>query len=61
MSERARFKQADLTRAVKAAEKAGMLIGGCKIEPDGTITVLAASPGGMPANDRNPLDRLHHG
>ena len=57
----ARFTQADLTRAVTAMRKAGCLIAGAKIEPDGTITVLTAAPGGIPANDRNPLDRLLNG
>lgn len=57
----ARFTQADVTRAVNAMRKAGVLVGGAKIEPDGTIVVLAAEPEYMPASYRNPLDRLHHG
>jgi hypothetical protein len=58
MTRAARFTQADLIRAIDAARKAGLLVGGAKIEPDGTIVVLAAPPGGIPANDRNPLDRV---
>lgn len=55
-----RFSQADLTRAIKGVEKAGLRVSGARIEPGGTIVVLTA------ANDEtngrpNPLDRLHHG
>lgn len=61
MTKPVRFSQADLIRAMKAAEKAGLSVGGAKIEPDGTIVVLIAPPGGIPANDINPLDRLLNG
>lgn len=60
MTKAARFTQADLIRAIEGMKKAGLLVGGAKIEPDGTIVVLTAAPGGIPANDHlNPLDRLH--
>lgn len=39
-------------------EESGLSIGGARIEPDGTIVVLATGPGAIPANDRNPLDRV---
>lgn len=55
MSARAAFKQADLTRAAKALEKAGLQVAGAKIQPDGTIIVLT---GKSVANDINPLDRV---
>jgi hypothetical protein len=59
MTRPARFSQSDLTRAVKALEKAGMSVAGAKINPDGTITVLTGEP--QAANDRlNPLDRVLH-
>lgn len=58
---RSRFTQSDLCRAIEGVKKAGLCVGGAKIEPDGTIVVLIAPPGGIPANDINPLDRLHHG
>jgi hypothetical protein len=61
MTRVARFSSADLTRAINAVRKAGVLVAGAKIEPDGTIVVLALGNGAIPANDRNPLDRLHHG
>jgi hypothetical protein len=36
-----RFKQADLERAVKACEKAGVRIGRVRIEPNGAIEIVA--------------------
>jgi hypothetical protein len=59
MTRPARFSTADVTRAVKAMRKAGCSVTGAKIEPDGSILVLTDVA--RPANDRNPLDRLHHG
>jgi hypothetical protein len=58
MSRPARFTQAELVRAIEAVQKAGLLVGGAKIEPDGTIVVLTVASGGIAANDRNPLDRV---
>jgi hypothetical protein len=57
MTRPARFRESDLTRAVKAVEKVGLKIAGVEVDPDGTIRVLTGS---TVANDRrNPLDRLH--
>lgn len=57
MTKAARFSQADLTRAVKACEKAGVQVAGYEIAPDGTIRILTGRPGA--ANDvGNPLDRI---
>jgi hypothetical protein len=39
MSKPARFSQADLLRAMKAAEKAGYRVAGYEIKPDGAIRV----------------------
>lgn len=59
MTRAVRFSQADLTRAVKAIEAAGVSVAGAKINPDGSITVLTGEPSA--ANDRlNPLDRVLH-
>ncbi len=35
------FKEADVTRAVKAARKAGLEIAGVKVSRDGDIVILA--------------------
>jgi hypothetical protein len=53
---RAPFKQADATRALRAAIAAGLKPSGCTIAPDGSIKVdfedtVANGP-------RNPLDRV---
>jgi len=37
----ARFKQADLTRAVRGAQKAGMRVGRVEIDPNGRIVILS--------------------
>lgn len=60
MTRAARFSQADVTRAVKAVERAGLQVAGAKISPDGSIVVLTGE--GLPANDiGNPLERHLHG
>jgi hypothetical protein len=60
MTRPARFSQADLTRAVKACEKAGLCIAGVEISPAGAIRVLTSA--GEAANDReNPLERHLNG
>lgn len=51
MTRAARFSQADLTRAVKAAEKAGMCVARIRIAPDGSIEVIAGQP--EPADNTN--------
>lgn len=57
MTKPVRFSQADITRAIKGFEKAGLCVAGAKILPDGSITLLTGNP--EAANDRgNPLDRL---
>lgn len=61
MTARARFSATDLTRAVKAAEKAGLCVAGYEIDPDGTIRILTGLPNA--ANDRrsNKLERYLNG
>lgn len=46
MTEQARFKQSDVTRAVKGVEAAGLEVKKIEIEPDGTITIFAGNSGG---------------
>lgn len=40
----AKFKQADVTRAVRAAVKAGIEVRSVEIAADGKISIVAASP-----------------
>jgi hypothetical protein len=44
VSRGARFSQADLTRAIKAFEKAGLCVARARVSPDGSIEVVAGSP-----------------
>lgn len=55
MTPRARFKQADVTKALKAAAAAGFKASGFKVEPTGAIVVML---GGAPAKAAtgNPWD-----
>lgn len=55
----ARFSQADLTRAVKAAEKLGYRVAGWEIKPDGTIRVEFGDV--EPANDWREGSPLYEG
>ena len=56
MTHAARFKQADATRALRAAVKAGLKPSECVIAPDGAIRLVF---GDAPAaGAANPLDRL---
>lgn len=38
------FKERDLRRAVRAADKEGLIVSGFEIEPDGTIRIHMAPP-----------------
>ena len=40
----ATFTEADVKRAIKATQAAGMSVGSVKIEPDGTIHIVVAEP-----------------
>ena len=48
------FKEADFTRAVKAARKAGLEIAGVKVSREGDITIVAGKP--SEANDAREAD-----
>jgi hypothetical protein len=54
----ARFTSADLTRALRSVDKAGMRGAVIELTPDGKILILTSAQAA--ANDvrRNPLDRV---
>jgi hypothetical protein len=51
------FRQADITRAVRAVTKAGISIARVEVDKTGKIVVVAGEPGKNPtAADRNEWD-----
>lgn len=54
-SRAARFKQADLTRALRAAVAAGMKPSGYRIDVAGDIIVTFGGDGGSPVNSFDAL------
>ncbi len=52
----ARFRQADLVRALKGAQKAELSIAYVRIEPDGTILIVPGAPEQMSHSVPNPWD-----
>lgn len=52
----ARFRKADVTRAVRAVLAAGVIPGGCRIEPNGTILVLIENATSVRRATGNPWD-----
>lgn len=52
----ARFKQADATRALRAAVQAGLKPSGYKIDPSGAIVVMFGD--GAPSRSENPWDEV---
>lgn len=54
MNAPARFKEADVVRAVRGATKAGMRVGRVEIDPNGKIVILSESI--APAVERNEWD-----
>ena len=45
------FRQLDITRALKGAEKAGFSVGRAEIGPDGKIVLVAKGAAIVPEND----------
>jgi len=56
MTRRANFRQADATRAFRAAVEAGLQPKSCTFGPDGSIKVEFADAAGV--DHHNPLDRV---
>lgn len=53
---RAPFRQADLRRALKGAQEAGMAVARIEIGPDGRIAIIAGMEASEPADGVNPWD-----
>ena len=56
VSRAGKFRQIDVARALKAAQKAKLQIAAVRIEPDGTILVIPGIPEAVPSSERNPWD-----
>lgn len=57
MTKRVGFKQADLTRALKAVMESGLEVHSVTIPPEGGFWIDCKDPG--PSRRPNTLDRLH--
>jgi hypothetical protein len=50
------FRERDLTRAIRAAAKAGVPFSGVKVDRDGSIVILIGTPSSpAPANDNHTV------
>jgi hypothetical protein len=56
---RARFSQADLTRALRSVRAAEMVGAVVELTPDGKIVILTQERAAANDRRRNSLDRLH--
>ena len=54
---RAGFRQADLTRAIKAATRAGLQVVTARISRDGCIELAFGTANGVHCSGANPWDR----
>jgi len=52
----ARFTEADVQRAIKAAQKAKLPLAAVRIQPDGTILIVPGQPESMQPSATNPWD-----
>lgn len=52
----AKFTEADVARALKAATRAGVQIALVRIMPDGSILLVPGTPGSVPMSNGNPWD-----
>lgn len=56
LPKRASFKQADVTRAVKGCERAGLRVGRVEIDQSGKIIIMSENV--APKTDANPWDEV---
>ena len=56
MSSAARFKQIDVSRAVRGVEAAGIRVGSVQIDPNGRIVILSAAS--VPLQGANSWDEV---
>jgi hypothetical protein len=59
MTRPARFKQSDITRAIKGAQTAGFEPSGIEVGPDGRISIIFNSEGSTSRKSGNPWDGAH--
>lgn len=52
----ARFTEADVQRALKAAQKVKLPIAAVRIQPDGTILIIPGEPESVQPSASNPWD-----
>lgn len=52
----ARFREKDVARAIRGAQKAKIPIAAVRIEPDGNILVIFGTPEPVAVSDRNEWD-----
>jgi hypothetical protein len=57
VTQRAAFKEADVARAIRGAERAGVKASGVEIAPDGTIRVLLGDAAPAAVGGRSALDQ----
>lgn len=53
---RGRFTQAEITRAIRGAQKAALQIAAVRILPDGTILIIPGTPASVAPWEANPWD-----
>jgi hypothetical protein len=54
-----RFKQADVTKAVKGAIAAGVQVAGVEVDACGRIRVIVGNPAGAPNGHANEWDSVY--
>ena len=53
-----KFRQSEVSRAIKAAQEAGLNVGRLEIEPDGKIVIITGAALHSPDEDKNEWDSV---